>query len=208
MLSVRIATLFDTPPQARMSAQDYIASPQSEHKSDLIEGVFVMASPASFEHEDIQLFIGALLRNFVNARRLGVVVGSNAAYRLNEGNVYQPDISFLEQRTAPPGRRSLCPRRTRSGRGGDFAQQPPVRLFREAHQLRPVRGAGVLAGGSRGALRDDLRTGAGPVTAAAQRAGRATLQAAAWVLAPTGVGLPTGWRRTAQANWKLLTSKG
>src|SRR5512137_1000027 len=95
MLSVRIATLFDTPPQARMSAQDYIASPQSEHKSDLIEGVFVMASPASFEHANIQQLVITTLSNFVNAQKLGVVLGENAAYRLNEENVYQPDISFV-----------------------------------------------------------------------------------------------------------------
>ena len=38
-MSSRIHTLFDTPAKARMSAEDYIASPQSEHKSDLIEGV-------------------------------------------------------------------------------------------------------------------------------------------------------------------------
>ena len=53
MSSVRIATLFDTPPQERMSAEDYIASPQSMHKSDLIEGVFVMASPVTYEHASI-----------------------------------------------------------------------------------------------------------------------------------------------------------
>ncbi len=90
-----IYTLFDTPVKARMSATDYIASPQSEHKSDLIEGVFVMASPASFGHEDVMMFFGALLRLFVNQRQLGVVLGSNAAYRLNDANVYQPDVSFL-----------------------------------------------------------------------------------------------------------------
>ena len=39
MASVHISTLFDTPPKARMSAEDYIASPQSANKSDLIEGV-------------------------------------------------------------------------------------------------------------------------------------------------------------------------
>jgi hypothetical protein len=50
MTNVHFATLFDTPPQARLSAADYIASFQSAHKSDLIEGVFVTASPASFEH--------------------------------------------------------------------------------------------------------------------------------------------------------------
>jgi hypothetical protein len=43
MTTVHFATLFDTPPKARMSAEDYIASPQSAHKSDLIEGVFVTA---------------------------------------------------------------------------------------------------------------------------------------------------------------------
>ena len=90
-----IHTLFDTPVTARMSAEDYIASPQSEQKSDLIEGVFVMASPASFEHEDLMMFFGTMLRLFVNKHRLGVVLGSNAAYRLNEENVYQPDVSFL-----------------------------------------------------------------------------------------------------------------
>jgi Uma2 family endonuclease len=92
---VHIHTLFDTPVTARMSAEDYIASPQSEQKSDLIEGVFVLASPASFEHEDLMMFFGTALRLFVNKHRLGVVLGSNAAYRLNDENVYQPDVSFL-----------------------------------------------------------------------------------------------------------------
>lgn len=94
-MAAHIHTLFDTPAVARMSAEDYIASPQSEQKSDLIEGVFVMASPAPIEHEELTLFISAILRLFVNQRQLGVVVGSNAAYRLNDENVYQPDISFL-----------------------------------------------------------------------------------------------------------------
>ncbi len=37
MMIAQIHTLFDTPATARMSAFDYIASPQSAHKSDLIE---------------------------------------------------------------------------------------------------------------------------------------------------------------------------
>ncbi len=94
-MSTRIHSLFDTPAKARISADDYIASPQSEHKSDLIEGVFVMASPATVEHEDLMMFVGTLMRTFANSRRLGLVLGSNAAYRLNDANVYQPDVSFL-----------------------------------------------------------------------------------------------------------------
>jgi Uma2 family endonuclease len=95
MTTVHIATLFDTPPKARLSAEDYIASPQSAHKSDLIEGVFVMASPASFEHAQLQGFLFSTFDIFVSTRNLGVVLGENAAYRLNEDNVYQPDVSFL-----------------------------------------------------------------------------------------------------------------
>lgn len=95
MMSARIQTLFDTPVKARISAEDYIASPQSGHKSDLIEGVFVMASPASVEHENLVMFIGTILRSFVGVRHLGLVLGSNAAYRLDQANVYQPDVSLL-----------------------------------------------------------------------------------------------------------------
>ncbi|MBE2238151.1 MAG: Uma2 family endonuclease [Caldilineaceae bacterium] len=75
-----IYTLFDTPVKARMSAEDYIASPQSEQKSDLIEGVFVMASPAPFEHEDVQGMLLTTMRLFVNTNRLGVVLGENEVY--------------------------------------------------------------------------------------------------------------------------------
>lgn len=96
-MSVHIQSLFDTPAAARMSAEDYIAAPQSAHKSDLIEGVFVMASPASIEHEDVQYFIGTTMRNFVTARQIGLVAGPNMAYRLSDDNVYQPDVSFLHR---------------------------------------------------------------------------------------------------------------
>jgi Uma2 family endonuclease len=94
-MSIHIESLFDTPARARLSAEDYIASPQSAHKSDLIEGVFVMASPASFDHASVQQFLITTLSNYVSTRKSGVVLGENAAYRLNEDNVYQPDVSFL-----------------------------------------------------------------------------------------------------------------
>ena len=94
-MSVSIQTLFDTPASARMSAQAYLDSPQSRHKSDLIEGVFIMASPATFEHEEIIGFLMTTMRNFVEFHRMGTVVSSNAGFRLSEHNVLQPDVSFV-----------------------------------------------------------------------------------------------------------------
>lgn len=80
-----------------MTAQEYLDNPLSERKSDLIEGVFVMASPASFQHEEIQSFLITTLSNFVEQNQLGKVMGPNMAYRLSEENVFQPDVSFISQ---------------------------------------------------------------------------------------------------------------
>lgn len=94
-MAVAVRTLFETPSKARMSADEYIDFPLSAHKSDLIEGVFVMASPASFVHEATQAYLSGLLLSFVENRRLGKILGSNAAFRLSPENVFQPDISFI-----------------------------------------------------------------------------------------------------------------
>ena len=91
----KLNTLFETPAHARISSQQYIDDPRSEQKSDLIEGVFVMASPASYRHEELVTFLIGILTTFVTAKELGEVLGSNAAFELSEDNVYQPDISFI-----------------------------------------------------------------------------------------------------------------
>ena len=109
-MTVRLQTLFETPAKERLTAQEYLDHPLSERKSDLIEGVFVMASPASFQHEELIAFLLATLSAFVGYRKLGRVLSSNAAYRLSGDNVYQPDVSFvaaeraaLRQETVFPG---------------------------------------------------------------------------------------------------------
>jgi Uma2 family endonuclease len=96
-----LRTLFETPAEARMTAQEYLDNPLSERKSDLIEGVFVMASPASFQHEEIQSFLITTLSNFVEQNQLGKVMGPNMAYRLSEENVFQPDLSFISHERLP-----------------------------------------------------------------------------------------------------------
>ncbi len=94
---VALRTLFETPVEARLSAQAYLDSPYSAQKSDLIEGVMILATPASYEHEVLQSFIMLSMGLFVETRGLGRVFGSNLAYRLSDVNVYQPDVSFISQ---------------------------------------------------------------------------------------------------------------
>jgi Uma2 family endonuclease len=62
-----LRTLFETPTDVRMTAEEYIDNPLSEQKSDLIEGVFVMASPAPFQHQDVLSFLITILGNLWNS---------------------------------------------------------------------------------------------------------------------------------------------
>ena len=94
---VALRTLFETPAAARLLADDYIDSPFSDEKSDLIEGVMIVATPASYEHERLQSFIMLTMGLFVETRGLGQVMGSNLAFRMSDVNVFQPDVSFIRR---------------------------------------------------------------------------------------------------------------
>ena len=87
-MALMVKSLFDTPQTERMSARQYIDHPHSERKSDLIEGVFVMASPMPFVHEDLYSYVLTIMANFVSTKRLGKVIGSRLAYQLSEENVF------------------------------------------------------------------------------------------------------------------------
>ena len=44
-----------------------------------------------------------MLTNFVRPRKLGQVYGSNAGYRLPNGDIRAPDVSFVHQERIPGG---------------------------------------------------------------------------------------------------------
>lgn len=94
---VALRTLFETPVEARQTAEEFVESPYSAQKSDLIEGVMILATPASYEHEVLQSFIMLCMGLFVETRSLGRVFGSNLAYKLSNVNVFQPDVSFISR---------------------------------------------------------------------------------------------------------------
>ena len=53
-------------------------------------------SPAGTRHGDLAIQIAAALYNF-GARRLGRVLDSSTGFRMQEGNVRSPDVSFLSR---------------------------------------------------------------------------------------------------------------
>jgi len=66
-------------------------------RCELIAGEIVHLSPASYDHGDIAMEIGALLRNFVRPRRLGKVLAAETGFRIrrNPDTVRAPDAAFV-----------------------------------------------------------------------------------------------------------------
>ena len=68
-----------------------------DQKADLIEGVMVMASPASPKHEMLLAFLLRLIGNFVETQDLGVVMGSRALVDISAHHGYEPDLLFIRR---------------------------------------------------------------------------------------------------------------
>src|SRR5262245_61061081 len=66
-------------------------------KADLIDGEIFMASPDNWEANRLSWWLGTLLLLFAQERDLGDVVGSRAAFRLDEGQAPEPDIAFVRK---------------------------------------------------------------------------------------------------------------
>ena len=62
---------------------------------ELLNGVLVIHSPASFMHESIFSFLNTLLRFYGTAHSLGIPIGSRFMTKLSEKWAPEPDIMFL-----------------------------------------------------------------------------------------------------------------
>ncbi len=62
---------------------------------ELLDGVLVIRSPASFLHESIFSFLNTVLRIFGTAHSLGIPVGSRFMIKLSEKWAPEPDLMFL-----------------------------------------------------------------------------------------------------------------
>lgn len=76
--------------------EDYDLIADEDLRCEFLDGVLVVHSPATIDHEDRSGFLNGLLRNFVDDRNLGRVLGANAVMQLGDRR-FCPDISFLKQ---------------------------------------------------------------------------------------------------------------
>ncbi|HYY15235.1 MAG TPA: Uma2 family endonuclease [Gammaproteobacteria bacterium] len=70
-------------------------------KAELIDGVMIVHSPASTEHDDLSGFIRALMRFYADAKGLGKVLGPDSLIHLGPGRKCAPDVFFVPRERVP-----------------------------------------------------------------------------------------------------------
>jgi Uma2 family endonuclease len=73
-------------------------------KAELIDGVMIMHSPASVEHDEISGFIRALMSFFADITQSGRVLGPDSIVHLRPGDKFAPDVFFIRQARVPTPR--------------------------------------------------------------------------------------------------------
>jgi Uma2 family endonuclease len=82
-------------PERLLTVDEFYELIDEDSPAELDGGAVVMPSPVSFQHEDGFSFLLGVLRSYVNALGLGVVVGSRMKVRLALRTAREPDISFI-----------------------------------------------------------------------------------------------------------------
>ncbi|MGH8071429.1 MAG: Uma2 family endonuclease [Candidatus Entotheonellia bacterium] len=70
-------------------------------KAELIDGVMIVHSPASMEHDNIGGFVRGLMSFYSDAKGLGVVLGPDSLIHLAPGRKCAPDVFFIRQARVP-----------------------------------------------------------------------------------------------------------
>jgi Uma2 family endonuclease len=70
-------------------------------KAELIDGVMIVHSPASMEHDNIGGFMRGLMSFYSDAQGLGVVLGPDSLIHLAPGRKCAPDVFFIRQQRMP-----------------------------------------------------------------------------------------------------------
>lgn len=78
----------------RMTYEEFLSWADEDTLAEWVDGEVVMYSPASFKHQSIASFLSALLRIFIETRRLGMVQTTPFQMRLARSG-REPDLMFV-----------------------------------------------------------------------------------------------------------------
>lgn len=82
-------------PERPLTVDEFYELIDEDSPAELDEGAIIMPSPAGYRHEDCFGLLQALLRTYVGARDLGVVLGAHSKVRLGPRTAREPDLLFV-----------------------------------------------------------------------------------------------------------------
>ncbi len=85
----------------RMTEAEFMRLPHDGRKYELVDGE-VKEVPTSFEHDAIVMHLAVLLQPFAKGR--GFLTGSQAGFRMQDGNIRCPDVGFTLKTRLPDGK--------------------------------------------------------------------------------------------------------
>jgi Uma2 family endonuclease len=81
--------------------EELMQLPKDGSKREVVDGELRVVSPAGWYHEQVVVQLIAQIAAFVRANHLGLVLGSNAMYKLPDGSKRCPDVSFIAATKLP-----------------------------------------------------------------------------------------------------------
>ncbi len=120
-----------TPTKSSLTADDLLHLPDDGHKYELIGGELKMV-PAGMRHEKIGMRLAMLLTKYLEKNPIGEIYGSSTGYKLPNGNVRSPDLSFVRIERLPGGKTPVG--------FGDFPPDVAVEILSPGDNARDVSG--------------------------------------------------------------------
>jgi Uma2 family endonuclease len=92
-----------TQASAAVTAEELAALPDDGWRRELVDGELVEMRPAGFEHGEVALAVGSLLREHVRRAGLGRVVAAETGFRLSRSpdTIRAADAAFVAARRLP-----------------------------------------------------------------------------------------------------------
>jgi Uma2 family endonuclease len=90
-----------------VTEQEFERLADEDTKAELFDGVMIVHSPATLQHDDIGGFVRTLMRCYADARKAGHVLGPDTLVRLAPKRKFAPDALFVRKRRMPKPRPKL-----------------------------------------------------------------------------------------------------